>query len=152
MAQRLCGFITDNSIIDHVEIAHAVLGDEEVDDPMTLAWMTLAWTGREVYAVTAGLSALDAVASLACTKVFSGHPCPNCNKTAVLYDGLTDQWTYGGPHSRQWGEWVCAIFFDEDLGDWRRACMKQDEESPVGAFDPDAAADVRRLKGERADG
>lgn len=124
-AQLLRGFITTNTVVDHVEIAQTIVGvDDDQESHFPLVWLALAFLGDELYGVSAGDSVLDAVGNLACTRLFSGHPCPNCKRPVVFYDGLSERWTYDANAHDPWAEYICPIFFDDDLADWRRACTK----------------------------
>ena len=65
-------------------------------------------------------------ASGRCTKLFTGTACPNCLKPIVFYDGTGPRWTFEARAFDPWAEWVCPIFFDDDIGNWRHACIKED--------------------------
>lgn len=125
-AQDLLSFITANTVVDRVEIAQTIVGvDLGVEAALfPLVWLALAYVGSELYAHASGDGALDALGALACTRLFSGDPCPNCRKMAVFYDGLSERWTYEARDDEPWGEWVCPIFFDDVVGHWHRACLK----------------------------
>jgi hypothetical protein len=130
-ARLLRGFITTNTLVDHVELAHAVVGidvDIEKDGQFPLVWLALAWVGDELYAIGTGFSDLDALCNLAAGRLFRGTLCPNCNKAAVMYDGLSEAWTFGVGTDFPWAEHACPIFFDDEFECWHRACMKREIE------------------------
>jgi hypothetical protein len=135
-ARLLQGFITANTVIDRVEIAHTIIGvDVGVIDPaethFPLVWLALGYIGDELHGVGSGFCALDAIGNL-CTKLLGGEPCPNCRKAGVFYDGLSPRWTYDSRVDEPWSEFACPIFFDHDLGCWHRACMKQGDDVWLG--------------------
>lgn len=130
---QLQAFVIANSVVDRLESAPALIpplhnidGDGHCDE-YPLIYLALAWVGAELYAVAAGDNPLEAIGQLACSKLFSGRPCPNCGQVMVFYDESSPLFTYDPDRNDPLREYVCPIFYDHHQSIYRRACEKPDE-------------------------